>query len=416
MLLSLVFPPDAVSTAQLFGEVVEDLLGAGWRVAVITTKPHYNPGQDSLAKQPLNSIWGGLLARSNFFGATVLHTAMPRKGSGVGMRIASWFGFHVLSVVAAFFKVGEVDVILAPSPPLSIGVAAWLIGRLKRAPFIYNVQELYPDSAVSLGLLREGPLLNVLHGMERFVYDRAFAITTIAPGLARTIAGRTTAPSKVRLIPNFVDTKLIVPRPRDNPFSREFGLTDRFTILYAGNMGPAQNLEIVLDAAELTRDDDRIVYAFVGDGTSRDSLQRSATSRRLSNVVFIPQQPYDRVPDIYGASDLCVVALAATLVAEAVPSKVYRIMAAERRVLAIADNQSDLAAVVRESGAGIIADPGNAPALAETIRAAAASGNSVGIGRGRAYVIEHVDRPIITREYSQLLRDAVASASGISDH
>jgi colanic acid biosynthesis glycosyl transferase WcaI len=408
LLLSLVFPPDAVSTAQLFGEAVEDLVALGWQVDVVTTKPHYNPPPLESGSQPLSTLWGGALAKSGFGGATVWHTAMPRKGSSAAMRVAGWFGFHLLSVFVALFKVGQVDVILAPSPPLTIGIAAWLIGLLKGAPFIYNVQELYPDTAVSLGALREGPLLNLLRRMERFVYARSFAVTTISPGMARTIGGRAGDARKVRLIPNFVDTQVIVGRPRDNPFAREYSLNDVFTVVYAGNMGPAQGLNTLLDAAGLTRDDPDIRYVFVGDGTSREYLQQSAQSQRLSNVQFIPQQPYEKVPDIYGASDLCVVPLVSSLIAEAVPSKVYKIMAAERRVLAIADPTSDLAQVVRESGSGIVVDAGNAPALADAIRGAAKTTDRMSATRGRDYVVQRVDRSRITKQYSDLLTEAVA--------
>jgi colanic acid biosynthesis glycosyl transferase WcaI len=339
---------------------------------------------------------------------------MPAKGANVGIRIAGWLGFHLLSVLAASIKVGKVDVILAPSPPLTIGVAAWLIGLLKRAPFIYNVQELYPDTAVSLGALREGPLLDALRRIERFVYDRSFAVTTIAAGMARAVGLRTCDPGKVRMIPNFVDTRAIAPRPRDNSFSREYGLTDVFTVVYAGNMGPAQGLETLLDAAELTRAESRIVYVFVGDGTSREPLQRSARSRNLSTTIFIAQQPYERVPEIYGASDLCVVPLVSSLVAEAVPSKVYRIMAAERQVLAIADAESDLAKIVRESGCGIVVEPRNARALADAIQKVAKTSDAASARRGREYAIQHVDRRGIVDKYSSLLTQA--AGMGTSEH
>jgi colanic acid biosynthesis glycosyl transferase WcaI len=412
LLLSLVFPPDGVSTAQLFGEVVEDLVALGWHVDVVTTKPHYNPPQGDAPGQALTRLWGGLLAKSTFHGATVWHTAMPKKGSSVPTRIAGWLGFHCLSLVVAWLKVGQINVILAPSPPLSIGVAAWLIGALKRAPFIYNVQELYPDAAVSLGAVREGPLLSMLRRMEGFVYDHSFAVTTIAPRMARVISARTKDARKVRLIPNFVDTRIISPRPRDNSFSREFGLGSRFIVLYAGNMGPAQGLETLLDTADLTRGNDRILYVFVGDGTSRDSLERASRSRMLSNVLFIPQQPYERVPDIYGASDLCVVPLASTLVAEAVPSKVYRIMAAERRVLAMADPTSDLADLIRESGAGMVVEAGNPKALAHAIYDAAKNADAPSAKRGRQYVIDHVDRVRIVKNYSELLTNAASENAG----
>lgn len=410
-MLSLVFPPDAVSTAQLFGELVEDLVTLGWRVVVLTTKPHYNPPDGKSANQPLTTLWGGLLARSTFCGVTVLHTAMPTKGSNVVIRIGGWLGFHFLSVLAACLSVRKVDVILTPSPPLSIGIAAWLIGLVKRAPFIYNVQELYPDTAVSLGALHEGVFLNALRRMERFVYDRSFAVTTIAPGMARAVGVRTSDPRKVRLIPNFVDTRAITPRPRNNSFSREYGLNDVFTVVYAGNMGPAQGLETLLDAAELTRRDSGILYVFVGDGTSRESLQRSARSRELSNTLFVPQQPYKRVPDIYGASDLCVVPLASTLVAEAVPSKVYRIMAAERRVLAIADASSDLAEIIGQSGAGIVVAAGDPRALADAIQGAAEGTDAASARRGREYVVQHVERAKVVQKYSDLLTEAVTQSA-----
>jgi len=408
LLLSLAFPPDANSTAQLFGEMVEDLVAERWNVEVVTTKPHNSPGRATIASQGLAPVWAGLLAKSRFHGATVWHTAMPVKGNSVAVRISGWLGFHILSVIAAWLKVGKADVILAPSPPITTGLAAWLIGLIKGAPFVYNVQELYPDAVVSLGALKEGVLLNLLRDIERFVYRQAFAVTAIAPGMARIIRERTSDAHKVRLIPNFVDLHVIAPRPRDNAFSREFGLTDRFTVVYAGNMGPAQGLEILLDAADLTRNDGRILYVFVGDGTQRDNLERSARERHLSNVLFIAQQPYEQVPEIYGSSDLCVVPLVSSLVTEAVPSKVYRIMAAERRILAITAPDSDLAAVVKESGAGIVVNHGNARALAEAISQAADDPDPESGRRGREYAVKHVDRDRIVREYSDLLAKAVA--------
>jgi colanic acid biosynthesis glycosyl transferase WcaI len=350
---------------------------------------------------------------SSFAGATVFHTAMPRKGSSVFLRMAGWLGFHILSIGVSLLKVGKVDVLLAPSPPLSIGVVAWVVGAIKRAPFIYNVQELYPDTAVNLGALREGAFLKLLRRMERFVYDRAFAVTAIAPRMHQEILRRTD-PKKVRLIPNFVDTDLIGPRPRDNPFAREFGLNGRFTVVYAGNMGPAQRLDTLIEAAEITQGEPKILYVFVGSGTSRLTLANLVSEKKLSNVRFVPHQPYERVPDIYGASDLCLVPLAPTLTAEAVPSKVYRIMSAERRILAIADDHSDLASVVRESGGGAVVPPGDPDALAAAILAEAKTQGAMGADRptGRPYVLRHADRKSVTRQYSELMQEAVEARTG----
>jgi colanic acid biosynthesis glycosyl transferase WcaI len=127
----------------------------------------------------------------------------------------------------------------------------------------------------------------------------------------------------------------------------------------------------------------------------------------LSNVLFIPQQPYERVPEIYGASDLCIVPLASSLVTEAVPSKVYRIMAAQRRVLAITTSESDLAAVVAESGAGIVVAPGNPQALRDAVLAVVESPDDTAAKRGRDYVVQRVGRDRIIKEYSLLLNAAL---------
>ena len=412
LVLSLVFPPDAVSTAQLFGEVVEDLAAHSWRVVVLTTKPHYNLDQSRRQAQPLTDIWGGLLATSTFGGSAVLHTAMPKKNAGIAGRLAAWAGFHFLSVVAALFKVGRVDVILAPSPPLTIGIAAWLIGLIKGAPFIYNVQELYPDAAIRLGVLQEGVTARLLRGVERFVYRQAYAITTIAPRMHSAVVSRVSHSSKVRLIPNFVDTREIAPRPKDNPFSREFSLSDRFIVLYAGNMGPAQGLETLIDAAEGTRDHPRIVYVLVGGGTLRERLLVSVRAKGLPNVTFVPPQPYERMPDIYGASDLCLVPLARGLTAEAIPSKIYRIMAAERTVLALVDPDSDVAQVVRDSGSGIVVEAGDAIALSKAVLKAAADADQAPGKRGRQYVLTHASRDAVTRMYSDLLQEALDGRAG----
>jgi colanic acid biosynthesis glycosyl transferase WcaI len=403
LVLTLIFPPEAVSTSQLLGELVEDLVRQGRRVTVITTKPHFHPAN---AAEQRRGLVGGWLARSEFAGASVFHTAMPLKAGGLWQRAIGWIGFHVLSVIAAIVAVGRAQVVLAPSPPLTIGVAAWLIARLKGARYVYNVQELYPDTAVALGALRPGLLLNVLYAVERFIYRRAFAIAVIGSGMRDRIIAKGITAAKVRLIPNFVDTATIAERPKDNPFSRAHGLHDRFVVMYAGNIGRAQGLEVILGAAALTTDRKDIVYAIVGEGALRAELMDAARARSLGNVTFVEQQPYERVPDIYGASDVNVVPLAGSLVDDAVPSKVYRIMAARRPVLAIVDSRSDVARIVEDARAGWVVPPGDAQALAALIRRVADEGVGDRGESGRRYAKANVERATVTAAYGALLDEA----------
>jgi len=139
LFLSLVFPPDAVSTAQIIGALSADLHGLNHDVTVISTTPHYNRDSEAEARQPLRRHWGGLVLRSVYEGIPVYHVRMPRKGTSILLRVLSWLVFHMVSTALAL-SIPRPDVVVAPSPPLTIGVNAWLIGLLRRCPYVYNVQ------------------------------------------------------------------------------------------------------------------------------------------------------------------------------------------------------------------------------------------------------------------------------------
>src|SRR6185295_13463997 len=166
LVLTLVFPPDGVSTAVIMGELSADIRRAGHDVTVVTTVPHYNRDLEAESRQPLSRLWGPLLYRSEFQGLRVLHVGMPRKSGRVLSRLLAWTRFHVVSLIAAALLVRRVDVILAPSPPLTIGICAWLLGCVYRAPFVYNVQELYPDIAIALGVIRNRRIIAMLLALE----------------------------------------------------------------------------------------------------------------------------------------------------------------------------------------------------------------------------------------------------------
>ena len=407
LVLTLVFPPDGVSTAIILGELSADLKSSGHDITVITTVPHYNRDTAAEARQPLVRKWGRLLYRSEFEGVRVLHVAMPRKTGRIVTRLLAWTQFHVLSLIAALALVRRVDVVVAPSPPLTVGVCAWLMGLCYRAPYVYNVQELYPDIAIALGALKNRLAIAVSLALERFVYARARFITVIAPRMRRRILEKAVRPEKVRLIPNFVDVDVMVPLAKANEFSREHGLDQAFVVTYAGNMGPVQGLDTVLDAASLLSSESGLIFLLVGEGSSYDRLKALSRDRGLKNVLILPHQPYALVPQIYAASELCIVPLARNAGSDAVPSKVYRIMACARAVLACADSESDLAELVRSAHCGIVVPPGRPEALADAIiealrdpSACAARGRA-----GRLHVMTHYSRASISAQYDALVRE-----------
>jgi colanic acid biosynthesis glycosyl transferase WcaI len=412
LILTQVFPPDAVSTAQIMGDLAVDLVAKGHRVTVLTTCPHYNRDEEAEASQPLEECWGPLLKRSGFHGATVLHTAMPQKSKGVWRRIFAWMGFHAISTVAGMAIPRGVDVVITPSPPLTIGLSAWLLGLFHRCPYIYNVQEIYPDIAIRLGALKDGLAARALFRLERFVYRHAARITVIAPNMRENLLAKGTPPQKVEVIPNFVDVEQLGPAPKDNPFSQAHGLAHSFVVGYAGNMGPAQGLETLVEAAHLLRAKQEIKFLFMGNGTLQDALRKDIEEREIENVVFLPYQPYSIMAMAYGAADLNVVPLAATTGGDALPSKVYRIMACAGPVLAITEKGSDLAALVESVGCGYCCQPGNAALLAETILAAyeAREGLAALGTAGRVCVEQKYSRLAVTGRYEELVRSLCPQA------
>jgi colanic acid biosynthesis glycosyl transferase WcaI len=413
LLLTLVFPPDAVSTAQIVGEMAVDLHALGHQVSVVTTTPHYNHDPDLLAQQPLRPWWGRLVQRSTLGGAVVYHTAMPRKTASIPKRLVAWLLFHALSLVVGVFALRRVDVIVAPSPPLTMGVGAWLLGAWHRAPFLYLVNELYPDIAIALGAVKNRTAIAALYALERFVYRRAALILPIAGRMHQRLLDKGVPADKVSLLPNFVDADALIPVPAPNALTRELALDHRFIVSYAGNLGPAQGLETLLDAAARLRDLERVVIVLIGAGTMWDTLERRIRDDGHHNVRLVPYLPFARVPEIYGATNLSLVPLAASTGADAVPSKVFRIMACNGAVLAMTDAHSDLAQIVGEAGCGFVVDPGSPEAIAGAIRRAAQDpATTAAMGAGaRQLVLDRYARPVVMARLSALLEDVLRKRS-----
>jgi len=405
LILTLVFPPDGVSTAQIMGDLARGLKEAGDDVTVLTTVPHYNQDMEAEQQQPIGRLWGPVLRKSNYHGIPVYHTFMPRKGANILLRMVAWTGFHLISTLAGSVVTRKPDVVLAPSPPLTIGLSAWMLGRFHRAPYIYNVKELYPDLAINLGALRNTHLIRLMRLLERFVYRKASAITVIAPRMREVILQRGVGPHKVSVIPDSVDTDNLRPLPKDNDFTRQHKIHNKFVVSYAGNMGPAQGLASFIEAAHLLRDETDIHFLMMGNGILREKLERQVMRLNLSNFTFLPYQSYASMPQIYAGSDLNLVPLVGGLDADAIPSKVYSIMAAERAMVASTNIDSDLARIVGEVGCGWVVPPGDVQALASTIKQAYDQQPAMRqMGqRGRAYVLTHNSRQAVVQQYRDLI-------------
>jgi colanic acid biosynthesis glycosyl transferase WcaI len=409
LILTLIFPPDSVSTAQIMGELSMDLKDRGHKLTILTTSPHFNRDKEAESRQPLHNHWGPILRKSDYHGIPVYHTLMPRKGKNIFLRLLAWIEFHIISTAAGFTSIPKPDIIISPSPPLTIGLSAWLLGAFYRAPFIYNVQEIYPDIAISLGALKNKRVIGLLHWLERFVYHKSTKITVIAPRMRQRLLKKGVLADKVKVIPNFVDITDHYPLPKDNRFSRQYGVYDKFLVSYAGNIGPAQGLDVLIGAAILLEKEADIHFMVMGDGSLRESFTQRVLNLNMSNFTILPYQPYSLIPMVYGASDICLVPLSSGTGSEAIPSKVYRIMACARPVLATTDLDSDLAHLITSVNCGLAIKAGSPEAIADTIFSAYKNKilwHKMG-KNGRDHVVEKYTRSVVTERYHNLIQTIV---------
>lgn len=412
LIISLVFAPDGVSTATLISELAKSLRGFGHEISVITTVPHYNYDAELRAKQPLHRHILGLYSRSCYEDIPVWHTAIVSRGERAGRRMLGYLIFNFLTLLIGLFAVGQQDIVLVVSPPLTSGVVGWMLGRIKRAKTIYNVQELYPDTFIEVGSMRRDSITaRILYAVENFVYRSFDALTPISDVFAETIRQKGTAAAKIHVIPNFADTDAIQPQAKENPFAQDHGLTNDFVILYAGNIGMTQSFDTLLDVAHRMSGEKGIRFVIVGDGVRRKYVEEMVSASGLSNVMLLPYQPSSVVPYLYASADIGLVPLMAGTAKTTLPSKLYTIMASGRAVLAAVDADSDIVQVVKEADAGLTAAPDNADSLEGAIRQAYAEREKVRTwgNNGRQYVDAHFSRDAIARRYDQLFRQLLAT-------
>lgn len=407
LLHSLVFSPDSVSTAYIMTDLAVELKRLGHSVTVLTTTPHYNLDQTALARQPLQKRWGGLLYYSEWEGIPVWHVTVPMKGRRVWKRGFDFIHFHLMSLAVALLKIDHQDIVIATSPPLTIGVMSWLLGAHWHAASVYKVAEVYPDIVVRHGMVRHPALIAVMRRLEKFVYAHNTMIVPIAEQFRRVISGRGVPDNKLKVIRDCVDVGMYRPLPRDNPFAQEHQLLTGFVVLYGGNIGLVQDWDSVLFAAS-NLSGLPVQFVIVGDGARRQWLTEQVATRHLRNIRLIGYQPKEMMPLINASCDLAIIPMTRAGALDGLPSKIYTIMASGKSVLATADQDSDMAWLIQQAQCGRVVSPDNPPAFTEAIKKAyfeLASLPAEG-ARGREFV-EAFTKERVACQYDELIRSLV---------
>jgi glycosyltransferase involved in cell wall biosynthesis len=381
-------------------ELARHLAGRGHRVTIIASPISYLTGTS-----PSNTH-SNEQGQADEHGVTILRTyTYPALHKSFVHRVFSFVSFMVSSFVAGL-RVREVDVVWGTSPPIFQGVTAWAVARIKRVPFLFEVRDLWPDFAIQVGVLRNPLLIRASLWLERFLYHRANRMMVNSPGYVEHVRQR--GARQVELIPNGADTRMFNPADDGLAFRQQHHLEGKFVALYAGAHGMSNDLDVLLDAAVLLKDQSHISLVFLGDGKEKPTLIARAAEIGLPNVLFLPPVPKTEMAVVLAASDACIAILKPIpLYATTYPNKVFDYMAAGRPVVLAIDGV--IRQVVETAQAGVPIPPGNAHAMAAAIRQLAddpQSARQMGLN-GRRAVEERFARTVLAQQLETLFRNMI---------
>jgi glycosyltransferase involved in cell wall biosynthesis len=401
------FPPESNAPASRTFEHARIWVELGHDVTVITGFPNFPTGRihDGYRNRPrtVESAEGIRVVRVWTY---------VRPNEGVFGRSIDYLSF-ALSAVPAGLLERRPDVVVGTSPQLLTVLAAWVLSRLMRVPCVFEVRDLWPESIVAVGAAKDGRATRALARLADFLYGRSQMIVAVTDSFEEILSKRGVPKDKIAVVKNGVDLERFSPRPRDDGIRGDLGIApETFLLTYAGTVGMAHGLSVVLDAAESSAERS-LKLLVVGDGADKERLERDARARGLENVLFLPGQPRAKIPGILAASDAVLIHLRDDpLFASVIPSKIFEAMAMARPIVLGATGES--AALVREAGCGIVVPPESPDAIVGAVRRIAGdAGFARSLGEnGRRAAEERFSRRAAAIRMLGVLRDTAASGRG----
>jgi len=353
LIVSQYFPPETGAAASRIGDFSKELIQLGHQVTIITEKPNYPIGKVypeykekwTTVETPEENLkiyrtWVWISSRNNFF-----------------QRIGFYLSFFFASIIKSF-KISSPDVVICTSPPLFVGAAGWIISKIHSTPFVLDIRDLWPESAIKLGELKNRILIRLSFWLERYLYRKSAFITVAVPGFCEVIHRSENHPVCIEL-PNGVSEEFL-----SQSCTQQSSGSEHFTVLYSGNMGLAQGLETLIEAADILQDKKDIQFRLVGDGVEKAKLMSLASS--LNNIDFEASCPRKQLVRRILAADLCVVPLRDDpLFMRALPSKMFEYMALGRPMVVTIDGEARK--LIETNDTGVYVPPGDARELANTI-------------------------------------------------
>jgi glycosyltransferase involved in cell wall biosynthesis len=372
----------------------------GHDVTVITGFPNHPTGVIRPAYR------GYFVKREKVEGIDLLRTwVYVAANRGFTKRILNFLSFFFSSLILGSVMTRRPEVVVGTSPQFFCAVAAYGLSRVKRAPFVFEVRDLWPQSAIELGVIKNPLLIRLLEAIETYLYRHAALIVAVAESTRQHLVSKGIPAEKIRIIPNGIDAKYLASAGATPERARdELGLNGSFIVSYIGTHGMSHALETVLRAAKEFSGDPAIHFLFVGEGAEKEKLKRFAAELRLNNVTFVDQQPRERLLAFYRASDLGVVPLKRLPIFKKVlPSKLFELMGAGCPVICSVEGEA--ARLIEKAEAGLPIEPENVEALIEAIKRLRSDAELRGrmSDNGQRFVTTHYLRSTLAEEYLKAL-------------
>jgi colanic acid biosynthesis glycosyl transferase WcaI len=391
------FPEGVPKTSEL----AESLARRGHEVNVVTGFPHY-PGGKLFPGYKL-----GFWRKHSINEIPVLRMfEYPYHGEKPLLRMFNYLSFMISAPFSAFFT-PKSDVIYVWHPPLTVGVAAWLFSKFKGIPFVYDVQDIWPDFVVLSGMMREGKIVSVLRKLEKFVYRRAKHLIVGTITAKENLIHKGVPEDKVTVLPNWINEDIFceTSAPFVDRIRKDAGWDDKFVLLFAGNIGIVQGLETILAAAEILSDNSSIRIVFVGDGTDKTRLMSLAREKQLENVEFLGRRPIEEMPELMAAANVLLVHLKDSGLSQyVIPSKIMAYLASGKPILVAMNGIA--AELIDDSKSGFVVKPEDPRKLADKMLELSELDREtlaeIG-GNGKRYLHSNFAKESVIDKYEELL-------------
>lgn len=402
------YAPELTGIGKYTGEMASWLANEGHHVQVVTAMPYYPEWK--VNEQYKGKLW----FKEVIDGVNVIRCPLyiPSKVSSL-KRILHEFSF-LASVFPVWFKSlfqQKYDAVFCIAPPFHLGLLPLLYAKLRKTPLISHIQDLQVDAAKDLGMIKNKSFLNFMFRAERFILNKSTKVATISQGMKRKIQAKGIPDQKILMFPNWVDENEIYPLPKEKSLRKELGIgEDDYVILYSGNLGEKQGLEMIIEVAANFTGHKNVRFVICGSGGGKDKLVALAKEAALDNLSFFPLQPYNKLSALLASADVHLVLQKKSASDLVMPSKLTGILSSGGFSIVTALPGTSLYDVVDEHKLGLLIEPESAPALTKAIQASLAMDINIYKNNARNYSVKNLSKDHILKRFEQSLMELLPEA------